>query len=36
VVRITPQELFYRIMYAILFLISFALLYTGVSDLLRG
>ena len=35
-VRITPQELFYKIMYALMFVISFELLREGVSGLLRG
>ena len=36
VVRITPQEIFYKITMALMFLISIELLRSGVTDLLRG
>ena len=35
-VRRTPQETFYKIVLAVMFLISLALLYSGVGELLRG
>jgi hypothetical protein len=35
-VRITPQETFYKVMYALMFVISFELLREGVLGLMRG
>jgi hypothetical protein len=36
VVRITPQELFYKITMALMFVISLELVRNGMSDILRG
>ena len=36
VVRITPQEMFYKITMALMFVISIGLLRSGVTDILRG
>lgn len=35
-VRITPQEVFYRVLMILMFCIACALLYSGASELLRG
>jgi hypothetical protein len=36
VVRITPQELFYKITMALMFVISIELVRSGMTDILRG
>jgi len=36
VVRITPQETFYKITMALMFLISIELVRSGMTDILRG
>ena len=36
VVRVTPQEIFYRITYIFMFLISFELVREGVLQMMRG
>jgi uncharacterized membrane protein YfcA len=36
VVRITPQELFYKITMALMFVISLELVRSGMTDILRG
>ena len=36
VVRITPQELFYKITMALMFTISIELVRSGMTDILRG
>jgi hypothetical protein len=35
-VRITPQELFYKITMALMFTISIELVRSGITDILRG